>query len=123
MTMHLDASITCAFGALMFGFTANIFLPSINTSACSKSPMALSSDSTQPPLISIGRPGTGAASALGAPITLAAATPAVVQINCRRDSPWRGRQQGQPEPNACVIFSSQSSFFYCAMLFLLCDTI
>ena len=50
------ASITCAFGALMFGFTAEIFLPSISTSACSKSPTARSSESTQPPLIRIGRP-------------------------------------------------------------------
>ncbi len=45
------ASITCAFGALMFGRTAEIFLPSISTSACSKSPTARSSDSTQPPLM------------------------------------------------------------------------
>ena len=31
--MRFDASITWAFGALMFGFTAMIFLPSISTSA------------------------------------------------------------------------------------------
>ena len=41
MTTHLMASITCAFGALMFGFTADIFLPSTSTSAFSKSPMVL----------------------------------------------------------------------------------
>jgi hypothetical protein len=59
ITTHFDASITCAFGALMFGFTAEIFLPSTSTSAFSKSPMALSSESTQPPLIRIGRPACG----------------------------------------------------------------
>ena len=55
-----EASITSALGALMFGRTAEILLPSISTSACSKSPTARSSESTQPPLIRIGRPGAGA---------------------------------------------------------------
>ena len=44
MTIAFEASITSAFGALMFGRTAEIFLPSISTSACSKSPIARSSD-------------------------------------------------------------------------------
>src|ERR1041385_7516406 len=110
MTTHLLASITWAFGALMFGFTAVIFLPSTRTSACSKSPTERSSDSTQPPLIRIGRPAwllTCARRAASAgPITPeastgAAATPAaVVQRNCRRDRPLPGRQHGQPELNA-----------------------
>jgi hypothetical protein len=107
--MQLPASITWAFGALMFGYTAVIFLPSIRTSAFSKSPTALSSERTQPPLIRIGRPdwllawARGAASA--APITPeanagAAATPAaVVQRNWRRDRPLLGGQHGQPELN------------------------
>jgi len=54
---EFDASITSAFGASMFGRTAEMRLPSISTSACSKSPTARSSDSTQPPLSRIGRPG------------------------------------------------------------------
>ena len=110
ITMHLPASITCAFGALMFGFTAVIFLPSTSTSACSKSPTALSSESTQPPLIRIGRPACAARGAASAVADHAcgergaAATPAaVVQRNCRRDRPLLGRQHGQPELNACVM--------------------
>ena len=108
MTMRFEASITWAFGALMFGFTAEIFLPSISTSACSKSPTALSSESTQPPLSRIGRPACARGAASAAPITPeasagAAATPAaVVQRNCRRDRPLLGKQHGQPELNACV---------------------
>src|SRR5438128_1956375 len=107
ITIDLEASITWALGALMFGFTAEIFLPSISTSACSKSPTARSSDSTQPPLSRIDRPGApatlGAACASPAPITLAAsagaatAPAAVVQRNCRRDSP---PQQVQPNADA-----------------------
>jgi hypothetical protein len=114
ITTHLLASITCAFGALMFGFTAEIFLPSMRMSACSKSPAVLSSVRTQPPLIRIGRPAwppsalrRDAASA--SPITLVAstgatATPAaVVQRNCRRDRPALGRQHGQPELDGCIM--------------------
>src|SRR6476619_1069923 len=102
--MRFLASITCAFGALMFGRTAEIFLPSISTSAFSKSPTARSSDSTQPPLMRIGRAACALGAASADPITPdanagAAATPAaVVQRNCRRDRPL-GRQHGQPELN------------------------
>ena len=110
MTMRFDASITWAFGALMFGFTAVIFLPSTSTSAFSKSPTALSSERTQPPLIRIGRPAcVGLVAACASPPAAAAtsgaaATPAaVVQRNCRRDRPFVGRQHGQPELNGCVM--------------------
>src|SRR5258708_4688491 len=106
MTMHLLALIIWAFGALMFGFTAVIFLPSTRTSACSKSPTALSSDRTKPPLSRMGRPASARGAASAAPITPeasagTAATPAaVLQRNCRRDRPPLGRQHGQPELNA-----------------------
>ena len=107
--MVFAASITSTLGALMFGCTAEILLPSISTSACSKSPTARSSESTQPPLIRIGRPGAaapdGACCAFAGAITLAAiagaatAPIAVVQRNCLRDTPPRGAQHGQPEWN------------------------
>jgi hypothetical protein len=51
------ASMISALGAVILGRTAEIVLPSISTSAVSKSPMARSSVSTQPPLMRIGRPG------------------------------------------------------------------
>src|SRR5215510_1698950 len=93
ITIDFEASITSALGALMFARTAEILPPSTSTSACSKSPTALSRLSTQPPLIRIGRPGAGAAAgccALAVPTTLkaveAAAVAALVQRNCRRDS-------------------------------------
>ena len=57
ITIMREASITSALGALMLGRTAEILPPSISTSACSKSPTARSSVSTQPPLIRIARPG------------------------------------------------------------------
>src|SRR5215475_5893054 len=94
ITIDFEASITSALGALMFARTAEILPPSTSTSACSKSPTALSRLSTQPPLIRIGRPGAGAAAgcwALAVPTTLnafeaATAVAALVQRNCRRDS-------------------------------------
>ena len=46
-----------AAGAVILGRTAEIVLPSISTSAVSKSPIARSSVSTQPPLMRIGRLG------------------------------------------------------------------
>ena len=90
ITIEFEASITWALGAPMFGFTAEILLPSISTSAFSKSPTALSSDSTQPPLSRIGRLAIAGAAAVAA---------AVVHRNCRRDRPARGTQHGHPEPN------------------------
>jgi hypothetical protein len=61
-----------------------------STSALSKSPTALSSESTQPPLSRIGRLAIAGAAAVAA---------AVVHRNCRRDRPARGTQHGHPEPN------------------------
>src|SRR5687767_14553913 len=113
ITIVLEPSITSALGALMFGRIAEILVPSISTSACSKSPTARSTESTQPPLIRIDRPGcargavcapalvTLAASA-GAAVTAAAA----VQRNCRRDG-LGGEQQGQPELKAWVMVASR----------------
>ncbi len=124
ITIDFEASITCALGALMSGFTAEILLPSIRTSAFSKSPTDLSSDSTQPPLSRIGRPaaGFGAACASPVPITLAIAgaatvAAAVVHRNCRRDRPLRGAQHGHAEVNACDMTSSQG-VIVAAMLIL-----
>src|SRR5262245_58996084 len=107
ITMAFEASITSALGAAMFGRTAEIFWPSTSTSACSKSPIARSSESTQPPLIRIGLPaaggGVGCWAAAG-PITLAAivgaatAPAAVVHRNWRRDKLGAGPQQVQNAP-------------------------
>src|SRR5262245_43036387 len=107
ITIDFDASITWALAALMFGFTAEILLPSTSTSACSKSPTALSSESTQPPLSRIGRPAAGLGAACASPAAPAIAgtvttAAAVVQRNWRRDSP-RGAQHGHAEWNALVI--------------------
>ena len=52
ITIMFAASITCAV-AVMFGWTAAIFPPSISTSAVSKSPTFGSSERTQPPLSSV----------------------------------------------------------------------
>ena len=124
ITIEFDASITWALAALMFGFTAEILLPSISTSACSKSPTDLSSESTQPPLSRIGRPaGLGAACASPALIALASAgavavTAAVVHRNCRRDRPLRGAQHGHAEVNAWFMGSSLGSLVVARMLVL-----
>ena len=100
------ASITWAFGALMFGRTAEIFPPSTSTSACSKSPTARSSVSTQPPLIRMARPGVVAppgccarAVPTIAPATVeaAAALAAVVQRNWRRDTAGDGAHELQAQ--------------------------
>src|SRR5262245_52049279 len=103
ITIVLEASITSALGALMFGRTAETLPPSTKTSAASKSPTARSRLSTQPPLIRIGRPAAGVvigACACAVPITLAAiagaaaAPTAVVHRNWRRDIARDGAQQG-----------------------------
>ncbi len=61
ITIAREASITSASAAVIFGLTSAILLPRINTSACSKSPTLLSSESTHPFLIRIGLPGACAA--------------------------------------------------------------
>jgi len=111
ITIMRAASITSALGALMFGRTAAMVLPSIKMSAASKSPSARSRVRTQPPLIRIARPGAAPPAgccALAVPmadaVTAAAATaPAVpVQRNSRRDSADDGAQAPHthvlPEP-------------------------
>src|SRR5262249_49933099 len=96
ITIVLAASITSAPGALMFGRTAEIFVPSIRTSASSKSPTARSRLSTQPPLMRMARPAAGAPAGavcpaarpgeVAASIGAAAAPAAPVHRNARRDS-------------------------------------
>jgi hypothetical protein len=94
MTIARLASITSASGAVRFGPTAAILPPETSTSARSKSPTAGSSESTQPFLIRIGRPGAGAglgcACAFAAGLVTSAGTAAaaatLVHRNPRRDT-------------------------------------
>ena len=103
ITIMFPASITSASAAEMSGAIWAILLPRISTSAFSKSPTALSIDTTQAFLMRMGRPAAVAAGGCWAcawPITLAVragaatATVAAVHMNCRRERPG-GVQQSQ----------------------------
>src|SRR5215472_10989678 len=118
MTIVREASMMSASGVLILACTAEILLPRISTSACSKSPNARSRVSTQPPLIRIGRP--TAVAPLGccaeavfplAPITVAAvaAVAAAQQRNWRRDGAelYALQKQDALPLRRCVMESSR----------------
>jgi hypothetical protein len=133
ITIMRAASMISALGAVILGRTAEIVLPSISTSAVSKSPIARSSVSMQPPLMRTGRAGAAPEDTARAPAAEAAAiAPAVpVQRNWHRDIADDGSQAiqrqeklpAEPALRKSVMETSRKVFLDAADVMTLPDVI